>query len=63
MRRFTLIRNIISKLGFNSIDLSGGVILEDFDNDGFLDIATTTTGWEMKIRLFHNNGEMSIAKV
>ena len=38
-------------------NMAGGVITEDFDNDGFLDIATT--GWDLSepMHYFKNNGD------
>jgi hypothetical protein len=34
--------NIAPDLGLSDLNLAGGTILEDFDNDGFLDIVTST---------------------
>ncbi len=35
-------RDIGDKVGVNNIDQAGGAIMDDFDNDGLLDIITTT---------------------
>lgn len=50
-------RNISSLLGVDGNYTAGGVIVDDFDNDGFIDIITS--GWNMKspIRFFRNNGD------
>ncbi len=44
-------------VAFNS--LSGGVCMDDFDNDGYLDIICS--GWQLteRIAYFHNNGDGS----
>jgi hypothetical protein len=46
-------------LGIDANDLAGGVIVEDFDNDGFYDLVISA--WDMKgqLRYFHNNGDGS----
>ena len=36
---------------------SGGVIMEDFDGDGLLDIMVSSSGPRDQLRLFHNNGD------
>ena len=43
-------------LGLDAGDLAGGVIIDDFDNDGFYDIVISA--WDLKgqLRYFHNNG-------
>jgi len=35
---------------------SGGVVLEDFDGDGFLDLMVSSSGPLDQLRFFHNNG-------
>ncbi len=49
--------DVAGPLGLDGGGLAGGVILEDFDGDGFLDVMTST--WELKglLKLFHNNGD------
>ena len=47
--------NIAPVLGLDTFDLSGGAIADDFDNDGYLDIVTSTWDTDGQIRLFHNN--------
>src|SRR4051794_39794889 len=42
---FPRFRNVATKLGLASFNLAGGVIIEDFDGDGDLDIITST--WDI----------------
>ena len=37
--------------------MSGGVIMEDFDHDGFLDLMVSGSGLRSQLRYFHNNGD------
>ena len=43
--------------GLNSFSMAGGVIVDDFDNDGLLDIATSSYDQCEHLHLFHNNGD------
>ena len=36
---------------------SGGVVMDDFDGDGLLDLAVTSSGPMDQMHLFHNNGD------
>jgi len=54
---FPLFPDISNELGFTSRGTAGGVALEDFDNDGDLDIMTSEWGFHDQIRLFDNNGQ------
>ncbi len=38
-------------------DLSGGVVLDDFDNDGRLDLMVSAFGFRGQLRFFYNNGD------
>ncbi len=49
--------DVAPELGLDVYDLAGGVVLEDFDNDGFLDIMVSAWGLKSQLRLFHNNGD------
>ncbi|MCP4506488.1 MAG: VCBS repeat-containing protein, partial [Fuerstiella sp.] len=51
--------NIAAGLGLGTVDLSGGVIIEDFDNDGWLDIVTSTWDTSSAMHYFRNNGDGS----
>ncbi len=48
--------DISNEMGFTSRGTAGGIALEDFDNDGDLDILTSEWGFHDQIRLFDNNG-------
>ncbi|MAV78836.1 MAG: hypothetical protein CMC22_01155 [Flavobacteriaceae bacterium] len=55
-KSITPFREIASKLGIDVNGLSGGVSLEDFNNDGRIDIFTTSYGMEDQCKLFFNTG-------
>jgi hypothetical protein len=42
-------------LGIDVDDLAGGVIIDDFDNDGLLDIVASSWGLEGQLRYFRHN--------
>src|SRR5262249_48567452 len=46
--------DIAGGLGLDLNQLAGGTIVEDFDNDGFLDIMVSSVGTTDQIRLFRN---------
>lgn len=48
--------DIAGDLGLDVDDLAGGTILEDFDNDGFLDLVVSAWGFEGQLRYFRNDG-------
>ena len=52
MPRFT---NIAPHLGLDTFDLSGGAIVDDFDNDNYLDVVASTWDPAGQIRFFRNN--------
>jgi hypothetical protein len=60
IKRFT---NIANPLGLEVFDLAGGVVADDFDNDGNLDLMTSTWTPTGKIHLFSNNGDGSFTEV
>jgi tetratricopeptide (TPR) repeat protein len=43
--------------GLNSFSMAGGVIVEDFENNGRLDVVTSSIGSCERMKLFHNNGD------
>jgi hypothetical protein len=51
--------DVASYLGVNSVGLAGGVVVEDFDRDGLLDIMVSSVGYSDQLRLFHNDGNGS----
>ncbi len=54
--RFT---DIASGLGLDSRGLAGGVAVDDFDNDGLLDIMASEWGFHDQIRYYKNKGDGS----
>ncbi len=49
--------DVAGALGLAVDDLSGGVVLDDFDNDGFLDLFVSASGPQSQVRLFRNRGD------
>ncbi|MGH9868055.1 MAG: CRTAC1 family protein [Candidatus Polarisedimenticolia bacterium] len=49
--------NVAPKLGLDTFHLSGGVIVDDFDEDGHLDIVTSTWDITGQTKYFHNNAD------
>src|SRR5262249_21250125 len=49
--------DVAGSLGLDLNELSGGVIMEDFDGDGNLDLITSSAGPPAQVRYFHNNGD------
>ena len=43
--------------GLNSYSMAGGVIVDDFDNDGLLDVVTSSYDQCEPLHFFHNNGD------
>ena len=48
---------IASDIGIYGVDLAGGSIIEDFDNDGLLDIMTSTWDPAGSLKYYHNEGD------
>jgi hypothetical protein len=55
-------RDIGHLVGVNRFNLSGGAIMEDFDNDGLLDIVTTTIDPTMPMAVYRNAGDGRFAE-
>lgn len=51
--------NIAPDLGLDVFDLSGGAVSDDFDGDGYLDIAVSTWDTRGQLRFFRNNQDGS----
>lgn len=49
--------------GLDLMGHAGGVVMEDFDGDGLLDIMITSSGPMDQMHLFHNNGDATFADV
>ena len=45
-------REVAADIGIYSVDLAGGAIVEDFDNDGLLDIVTSSWDPSQSLRLY-----------
>lgn len=54
---------IAMKLGLGTLGLSGGVAIDDFSGNGYLDIFTTSYGLRDQCRMFFNNGDGSFTDV
>jgi tetratricopeptide (TPR) repeat protein len=52
--RFT---DVAPAAGLNSFSMAGGVIVDDFDNDGLLDVVTSSYDMCAPLHFFHNNGD------
>jgi tetratricopeptide (TPR) repeat protein len=52
--RFT---DVAAEAGLNLFSMAGGIIVDDFDNDGLLDVVASS--WDMcaPLHFFHNNGD------
>jgi hypothetical protein len=49
--------DVAGPLGVNVNGIAGGCILDDFDNDGFIDIVTSSWGFDGVLHYFHNDGD------
>jgi tetratricopeptide (TPR) repeat protein len=49
--------DVASSVGLNVLRDAGGVIVDDFDNDGLLDVVVSSMNVCDPIRFFHNNGD------
>ena len=49
--------DIAPSVGLNVLRDAGGVIIDDFDNDGLLDVVVSSMNVCDPIRFFHNNGD------
>lgn len=49
--------NVASYLGVDLLGMAGGVVTEDFDRDGRLDLMISALGLTDQLRLFHNEGD------
>src|SRR5262249_55238447 len=48
--------DVAGQLGLDVNDLAGGCILDDFDNDGLIDIIASSWGLNGQLHYFHNDG-------
>ena len=49
------------RLGIAGLELAGGVVADDIDGDGFLDLVTSTSDPAGSLRLYRNNGDGSFS--
>jgi hypothetical protein len=49
--------DVAGSAGLAQNDLSGGSVVDDLDNDGFLDVMTTSIGLEDQMHFFRSNGD------
>ena len=54
--------NVAPHLGIDTFDLSGGAIIDDFDNDNYLDLVVSTWNPAGQIRFFQNNRDGSFSE-
>lgn len=54
---------VAASAGVDIMSHAGGVVVEDFDGDGLLDLMVTSSGPLDQMHLFHNNGDGSFADV
>jgi hypothetical protein len=54
---FSRFTDVAGPLGLDVNGLAGGVILDDFDNDGLIDIVSSSWGFEGVMHYFHNDGD------
>ena len=54
--------NIAPRLNFDTFNLAGGAIVDDFDGDSLLDIVSSTFDTRGPMRFFRNNGDGSFSE-
>ena len=54
--------NIAPQLGLDTVNPAGGIIIDDFNNDGWLDIVTSTWDPAGQIQFFLNSGDGSFVE-
>ncbi len=50
-------QEVAADIGIYAVDLAGGAIIEDFDNDGLLDIMTSTWDPSGSLKFYRNEGD------
>ena len=59
---FPRFEDVAPALGLNSLDLSGGAVVEDLDGDGFLDVLSSSWHTDGQLRFFRNQGDGTFAE-
>ena len=54
-------RDVAAEAGINLYSMSGGLVVDDFENNGQLDIVTSDFGECAPMHYFHNNGDGTFA--
>ena len=54
---FPRFADVAPAAGLNSFSMAGGVIVDDFDGDGLLDVVTSSYDQCEPLHFFHNNGD------
>ena len=54
-------RDLAPSLGLDVFAMAGSVIMDDFDNDGYLDLVVSSADPCEPLRCFHNNGDGSFS--
>ena len=49
--------DVAAKAGLNVFSMAGGVIVDDFENNGRLDVVTSSMNMCERLHYFHNNGD------
>lgn len=60
---FPEFQNVAPDLGLNTFNLAGGVVIDDFDGDGRLDLMTSTWDPSGELRLFRNSVDVTFVEV
>ncbi|MFM9118313.1 MAG: FG-GAP repeat domain-containing protein, partial [Planctomycetota bacterium] len=60
--RFPRFRNEAQRMGLDVVSLSGGVIVDDFDDDGWLDVVMSDWGLRGQLRYFRNDRQGQFAE-
>jgi len=59
---FSRFTHVSSATGLDTLNLSGGAVLEDLDGDGLTDVLTSTWDYQGEMHLFANNGDGSFTE-
>lgn len=59
--KFPQFNEVAGMMGLNNFSLSGGTIVDDFTNDGWLDIITTSYSIKEELVFYVNNGDGSFS--
>jgi len=56
-QEFPRFYDVASSLGVDTVTGAGGAIIEDFDRDGFMDLACSGFGLKEQLRIYRSNGD------